>query len=378
MEIDDFRSVGEVVHEDAEHGPLIFKDNGAKVLAVGHLDWVMNSEPKQTGRWYVGCPQLDDRLGVAVILDLLPSLGIHADILLTDSEELGCSTAEHFVAPKEYNWIFEFDRAGMDTVMYKYHTAELASLLESYHFLVGRGSFTDICELDHLGVAGFNFGTGYHGQHTMACWADIRETLIMAHKFRRFYTDCKDKRFTYVKPPKPKFVRYPKMGFNTLPYRTPASYTSTPVKPVKKKDESNLARARAVYIPGRTDAELMFEFEADPDCIKDWSLAEMQTLIAELYNMGDYDADMIDLLRACRGTDVQLEYPEPDEEDLICMIDQRESAVEVGEIDNVACHSVYCREYYPGDEYTCPHCFAENLNRFSSLHSVDDADLETE
>ena len=101
-------------------GQLIYRDNGAKVLAVAHLDYVGWTHPYFTrhGR-RINAMQLNDRLGAWVILDLLHDLGLDPDkydILLCDMEEVGDSTAQFFKPKKQYNWIFEFDRAGTDFV----------------------------------------------------------------------------------------------------------------------------------------------------------------------------------------------------------------------------------------------------------------------
>jgi hypothetical protein len=131
-------------------GPYYFRDNGASVLGVAHLDTVLNAKPMREGK-YVIAPQLDDRLGVWILLDLLPSLGVNLDILLTTGEESGNTTAYYFDSIRPYNWIVEFDRAGSDVVMYQYDCDEYADLLGSYGFRVGFGSFSDICAMDHLG-----------------------------------------------------------------------------------------------------------------------------------------------------------------------------------------------------------------------------------
>src|ERR1700754_3651831 len=91
----------------------IYKDNGAKILAVAHLDtvqsvdanWTFDSAvlgSNQAKQEYIWNAQLDDRLGVYTILDLLPSiLGDDAyDILLTTDEESGATTAEWFDPPE--------------------------------------------------------------------------------------------------------------------------------------------------------------------------------------------------------------------------------------------------------------------------------------
>lgn len=182
---DFFYSLGEVLQ--TEHGPLIYIDNGADVLGVAHLDSVYESKPKLVGqRLY--CPQLDDRLGVYVLLHMLPKyLGKPYDILLTDSEEKGRSTSQYFETTKQYNWMFQFDRAGQDVVMYQYERPSYIKMLEDADFEVGSGSFSDIAWLEHLGCAGFNFGVGYQEQHSYSCYADMAVTNWMVKKFSKFF-----------------------------------------------------------------------------------------------------------------------------------------------------------------------------------------------
>lgn len=192
--IDDFRGLGDVL--DTPHGPMIFQDNGADVLAVAHLDVVDRTRPKMKDG-VVRCPQLDDRLGAWVLLDVLPKMGIKCNILLTDSEEIGQSTAQYFAEDTRYNWAFSFDRSGTDAVLYEYETPELVNLLGDYGIPVGWGSFSDICSLN-LGVSAINFGVGYHNQHTRQCYADLRDTQQAVDKFARFYQDNKNTRFDHV------------------------------------------------------------------------------------------------------------------------------------------------------------------------------------
>ena len=113
---------------------FIFIDNGADTLAVGHLDYVKYHKAVME-EGILKCGQLDDRLGVWIILELLPAMGIQSDILLTTNEEKGLSTAGLFdlsVVGKQdhqYNWMYEFDRRGKEVVMYKYEdeaTAQIA------------------------------------------------------------------------------------------------------------------------------------------------------------------------------------------------------------------------------------------------------------
>tara|TARA_R100000458_G_scaffold16496_1_gene14166 strand:+ start:132 stop:968 length:837 start_codon:yes stop_codon:yes gene_type:complete len=214
--IDAFRKLGDTI--DTPHGPLTHIDNGADILAVGHLDWVYwNPRPKITRQFenvrIEKTPQLDDRLGVWVILDVMRAAGINVDVLLCDSEEVGQSTAQYFETTKRYNWIVEFDRAGSGAVMYDFETPEYCEMLESVGYDVEVGSFTDICNLESLGVAGFNLGVGYHRQHTKKCYANLSETLDSFRKFQELHKRYGSEHLEHVPTP-------------TTWWRTPAAGSS--------------------------------------------------------------------------------------------------------------------------------------------------------
>lgn len=173
-----------------------FKDNGGSVLAVAHLDSVQQCthfhEMRLPHKHRVYCPVLDDRLGVYIILNLLPKLGLKYDILLTTDEEIGRSTAQNFSTTKQYNWIFEFDRKGDDVVMYDYETKEMKENLEKVGWKVGRGSYSDISELEFLECKAFNFGTGYQDYHSLDAYVDLKVLAVNIQKFFLFFNKFKD------------------------------------------------------------------------------------------------------------------------------------------------------------------------------------------
>ena len=200
------RSVENFIKEYEEHvvthgnRRYIYINNGAPVLWVAHMDTVINPQKKfnfnvysRDGITICKTPTLDDRLGMYLILDLLPSLlgeGC-ADILITDEEESGRSTADLFardwadekvIMNRNINWIAEFDRAGSwasgsnDVVLYDFDDGETRTLLKKHGFKnPGRGLFTDICRLHDLKVKAFNFGVGYHDNHSTTAWACFEE-----------------------------------------------------------------------------------------------------------------------------------------------------------------------------------------------------------
>ena len=166
-----------------------FKDNGSNILAVAHCDFqpTVNhfAVAKLTGETLIFCPRLDDRLGVYTVLDFLPALGVNVDVLLTDKEEVGQSTAEYFKTDKKYSWVVEFDRRGVDAVVYDYDG--MLPLVRPY-FNVGNGTFSDISVLD-IGVQAFNVGVGYYGEHTSRCHMVVEDYIDQIEAFVRMYHD---------------------------------------------------------------------------------------------------------------------------------------------------------------------------------------------
>ncbi len=177
---------------------LIHKDRNAKVLAVAHLDWVGIRKPwfayavTSKGKRLCFNNRLDDRLGAYIALDYLPKLGVECDVLLTDNEEKGRSTAADFKTDKEYNWIFQFDRRGDDVVLYNYATDPYEKLLRDAGFHIGQGSYTCIRELESLGVLGFNVACGYYRNHCEDSYCDLAVVDKQVDKFLKFYEVNKD------------------------------------------------------------------------------------------------------------------------------------------------------------------------------------------
>ena len=140
----------------------VFIDRGSKVLAVCHADVSplitayrdFVGYKSVTGQSIVMSPALDDRLGIWLVMEMLTDLQM--DVLITTGEETGQSSAKKFEAPRDYNWLVEFDRRGSDVVTYDFHNEEMLVEIEAAGFKMGLGSFSDICTMDKLGVAAFN------------------------------------------------------------------------------------------------------------------------------------------------------------------------------------------------------------------------------
>lgn len=202
-DLEDFIEVGEVYR--GSWNDYIYIDNGSNVLGVAHLDSVDNDNRgkdfaliEEGNDIRVFTRRLDDRLGVYVLLHVLPKMGINVDVLLTDGEETCRSSAQDFIAEKEYNWIFQFDRRGTDVVTYDYIDPEWEAEIKSTGFKLGWGSYSDICELYRLGVCGMNIGTGYHFEHTDRCHARLKDTIDMCVLFKKFYDKNKDTKWVHT------------------------------------------------------------------------------------------------------------------------------------------------------------------------------------
>lgn len=183
----------------------IFIDNGADILAVAHLDTV-NSDthfyvlPKLGKQnLTVMSTRCDDRLGVWMILCLLPLYGgMNYDILLTEDEEIGKSTARDFVPSKEYNWGFEIDRRLDDCVTYGYSDKEWDRLLKNF-FKMGKGSVSDISYLEDVGCKMFNLGAGYEDEHDITARFYPEMAASQAGKFLNFYFKNRYNKFPHEK-----------------------------------------------------------------------------------------------------------------------------------------------------------------------------------
>ena len=187
---------------NGEYDRHIYIDNGCDILGVAHMDSVQPFHFYKVGKDYIQCATVDDRIGVYMMLYGLPAIGIKCDVLLTDHEEIGQSTAQFFNSPKDYNWMFQFDRGYDDVVMYQYEDPVLEDELSAAGFLVGDGIFSDISYMDHMGCRGFNMGCGMRKYHNKDAYVHINVLLYQAACFRYFWAANRDRRFEYVPAPR--------------------------------------------------------------------------------------------------------------------------------------------------------------------------------
>jgi len=209
--IADFRSIGTTV-TDTKDGQLVHIDNNSDILAVGHLDTVLDNPPK-ISKGTIRCGQLDDRLGVWGLLHGLQRYtNVPFDILLCDGEEVGRSTARHFETNKAYKWGFELDRAGNDCVLYQYEGGSMEKSLESDGWDIGNGAFSDISDLSHLGCQFVNFGIAYHDQHTARCHAKLSEVETQLQRVGRYLDKYEGYEMPFVPIPDRDEYEYDKYG----------------------------------------------------------------------------------------------------------------------------------------------------------------------
>lgn len=208
-------------------GYYAYCDKGAEVLAVAHLDSVYEPTPPVIAGGRLFSSAVDNRFGVYVALELLNEKRIIADILLTTNEESCASTARAFKPTKEYNWIFSLDRRGDDVALYQYQEngGEWICALTHEGFMVAHGSYSDIADLNHLGVKALNLGIGYcDNVHSQDAWVDLHVAVRQLNTFKRFY-DRNHRR---------RFVHDPEIGFRFETLMLDIDFSTEPVNESEK------------------------------------------------------------------------------------------------------------------------------------------------
>jgi hypothetical protein len=175
----------------------IYINRGSSILGVAHLDSVQPYNELWVNEDYIQCATIDNRMGAWLMLYGLPALGIEIDVLLTENEEMGASTACDFVADKEYNWAFSFDRGGDDVACYQYYDTATSALLAKHGMKAAYGSYSDVADLD-LGVKCFNFGVGMYNYHAETAYVRKWELNQMLVNFESLYQANKETRLPHT------------------------------------------------------------------------------------------------------------------------------------------------------------------------------------
>lgn len=255
-QVRDFRRVAQEYDAEEVFGPRMhdtwFIDRGkqSKILAVVHFDtvWrgkgpapvrlIRSKEGKAIG---INSIQLDDRLGAYIILEMLPKLGVTCDVLITTDEEIGKSTARNFTTTKKYNWIFSFDRRGLKPVNYQYGDVDVWEDAINIWSETDWGSFSDICELESLGVCGVNWATAYFYEHTSDCHAYFSDIYKVVTDFLGFYNMNKTVRYPFSAALSSwsRWSRYDSAGYNyrSLQEKIDSEYEDSAYKYLMNKDE---------------------------------------------------------------------------------------------------------------------------------------------
>lgn len=119
-------------------------------------------------------PVLDDRLGIAAIINIL-ECGFRPHIIITTDEELGCLGAEAIIINypkcplKDLKFIIELDRCGQnDACFYSCNNRAFKSFISSFGFKEAKGTFSDCITIGKgWDIAAVNVSIGYMLEHTV-------------------------------------------------------------------------------------------------------------------------------------------------------------------------------------------------------------------
>lgn len=313
------RQTKEELLYDVERGKCGYyklEQRGGKILGVAHCDFVESAWSYPTwvrnagnGKQVIRAGQVDDRVGVWLLLDVLSEIdGMpQFDYLLTTDEEIGQSTAQDVKEELKYNWTFQFDRRGTDFVDYGKASNEFVAAFKEWTGIpYGQGSFSDICWLPVGCGSRVNVGTGYHDEHHVDAYVDLKECADQVERFVRFAKGFSESEF-----PLPKGV-----GVRESSRRSYGSYGGAwshsrdddddytwpkATKGVSKETSTEAKRIAAAlngdddgYIdPEDVDVDDIFELESRLDAGEQLSEAELDLLAH--HGIIDY-ADIDDIL----------------------------------------------------------------------------------
>lgn len=290
---DDFSDVykGENIHVNGKG--FTFVNNGANILAVAHWDTVQYGEMVEPEFLYaddnnkiVGLRsiQLDDRLGVFILMDILPLYGLKYDVLITDGEETGHSTAALFNPEdykKDYNWIFEFDRRDILPVLYDYGTDLSWKTAVNSVQLTDYGSFSDISVMKGLKRCAVNWGAGYYGEHSDKCYCTESSISIVTSDFSIFYNLYSNRKFVYAPPP-PKAYDGCKSAWG---HNNSTTYNSYPPKSSEVKAGALVSTMDCIYCGETFTTDQMTHDKIFgwicKDCRDELKTAEYTTIFSE-------------------------------------------------------------------------------------------------
>ncbi len=168
----------------------IFIDNNSDILFVAHADTILPPRMIRQTKDVICATGLDDRLGCYIAWIL--SKRYNCDLLITDLEEKGLSTANHHIC-KNYSWIVEFDRAGNDIVTYELDNEEFRQAITGY-WKHEHGLFSDISSLETTACC-MNLGIGYYKAHDKNSYAIKKIYREQLNLFDMFFNQYKNTDF---------------------------------------------------------------------------------------------------------------------------------------------------------------------------------------
>jgi hypothetical protein len=179
---------------------LYYENRGSNVLLVAHLDTVHRTFKTNTfnvitkdNKTHItnisgDCLGADDRAGVFTILEYLRLYNEVPNILFTQGEETGGTGIASFVSDghdtKHIMLAIEIDKSGLPNVACVYDDldSELESFLLSHDMDLVSGSYTDICNLQDIGISSVNISANYYHQHTKNEYMivdDVYQTILL-------------------------------------------------------------------------------------------------------------------------------------------------------------------------------------------------------
>lgn len=187
-----------------QKGLYLYYDNPkASVLLVAHIDTVTKAQLKnhhttntKSGKITIAnkkadCLGADDRAGIYTILEYIRIHGIaNVSILFTHGEETGGIGISAFVKDKHkldhIKLAIEIDKGGEHNVacVYDDDDSKLQDYLTNLGYKLIWGSYTDICNLQDIGISAVNISANYYKQHTTSeylIFSDIQKTIDLLH-----------------------------------------------------------------------------------------------------------------------------------------------------------------------------------------------------
>lgn len=176
-------------------GVLYYVTSGSPVLGVAYIgaddeEEAFFSWNEKTGQ--VWGSSLQRRMGLHILTQELPSVGIAPDILIVGDNSDGVPNTDGYFGAQEYKWMFSFDLQRSGASMYQYHDDSLVAKLLKYGFVYRKDEeYAAIDDLWFLGFVGFNFGNGIIGEGKFSPGL-LRITERQVKRFVGFYRAMHD------------------------------------------------------------------------------------------------------------------------------------------------------------------------------------------